>query len=324
VTFLELQQSVYRDCGYKDTPAADVITRVKGWISQGHRRVLRDPRFSKLRMGSVPFSSVNGVTTYGIPEVFERMDKIVQQTNDRPLTFMSQAKYRIIDPAERSTGTPDSYVPMGYGVIFRKLATDGGIWAVSTDAADTTQTLTYQGIDTNGDILSPGQVTLTGTSRVRLGAFTFHDLVSWNISAAAAGRVSLYDAASSGNEIGRIPIGQRSVRYLLIRLWPTPVSVLPYLVDGQFKIFDLINDTDVPMWPESFHDVCADYARMKEYERTGDARLQTAAGMYSDGKEKLRQMVEWPDDYYPVAGSVASAVKRNNLGGWFPADNGLL
>lgn len=323
MTFAELKKSVYRDTGFADAPAAAVITRVGGWINQGHRRILRDPRFTKLRFGSMAFSSAASVPIYGVPQVFERIDHIVQQTNDRPLTLLTQTKYRAMDPAERATGVPDAYVPQGYGVLFKKLAVDGGIWAVSSDAGDTTQIITYQGIDTNGDILSAGQVTLTGTTRVRLGAFTFHDLVSWNLSAVAVGRVSLYDAAAVGNEISRIPIGQQSVRYDLVRLWPTPTSALPYMVDGQFKIFDLVQDTDVPMWPESFHDVLADYARLKEYERTNDPRMGDAAGMYNDGKEKLRQTVEWPDDYYPVASSVSSSVRRNNLGGWFPADAGF-
>ena len=321
MTFAEIRTRIYHDCGFADTPAAAVITRVKDWVNEGQRRVLRDPKFSKLRTGTVSFSSVATVTIYGFPQVFERVDAIVQQTNDRRLKFITRDMYRSMDPAERATGVPDSYCPEGYGVLFKKLVTDGGIWAVSTDTGDT-QVLTYEGIGTNGDQVGPAQVTLTGTSRIRLGTTTFHDLLGWNLASAAIGNVSLYDASSSGNEIARIPIGQRSVRYDMFRLWPTPTVVLPYAVDGQFKIFDLVQDTDVPMWPESYHDVLCDYGRMKEYERTQDARLSIATTQYNDGKEKLRQYVEFPDDYNPVASSISGIVRRNNLGGWFPADVG--
>jgi hypothetical protein len=322
MTFDQIRTRIYHDCGFTDTPAALVVTRVKDWVNEGHRRILRDPKFSKLRAGTVPFSSVIGVTIYGFPQVFERVDAIVQQTNDRRLTFMTRDRYRSMDPAERATGVPSHYVPEGYGVLFKKLLADGGIWAVSSAAGDTTQVLTYEGISTNGDQVSPAQVTLTGVTRVRLGAVTFHDLLGWNLSAVAVGTVSLYDAAAVGNEIARIAIGQRSVRYDMFRLWPTPAQVLPYVVDGQFKILDLVQDADVPMWPESYHDVLCDYGRMKEYERTQDPRLSIASGQFTEGKEKLRQYVEFPDDYTPVASSISNVVRRNNLGGWYPADQG--
>ena len=322
MTFAQIRTRIYRDCGFADTPAAAVVARVKDWVNEGHRRVLRDPKFSKLRDGTVPFSSVVNVTIYGFPQVFERVDAMVQQTNDRRLNFLTRDKYRAMDPAERATGVPDSYVPEGYGVLYKKLVTDGGIWAASSNIGDTTQVLTYEGTATNGDQVGPAQITLTGTTLIQLGTTTFHDLLGWNLSAPALGTVSLYDAASLGNEIARIPIGQQSVRYDLFRLWPTPSQVLPYVVDGQFKIFDLVQDSDVPMWPESYHDVLCDYGRMKEYERTQDTRLSVASNQYTEGKEKLRQYVEFPDDYNPVAASISNVVRRNNLGGWFPADVG--
>lgn len=329
MTFLELQQRVYRDTGFADVPQAAVVTRVKGWINDAHRRTLRDPKLTELRQGSLPFSSVANQTTYAIPQVFAKIDAIVQQTNDRKLRFMSRGVYRSIDPGERSSGTPDSYVMEGLAPVFRQPdptgATGSGVWVVSSNAADTTQTVNFQGVRLSGDINTPIQVTLNGTTRAAIGSVTdYIEILSWNLSAGAAGTVSLYDAAVSGNLLARIPIGFKNVQYEIIRLWPTPTAVLAYLVDGQYLIQDLVQDTDIPMLPPDYHDILADYARMKEYERTGDKRLTVAADLYHTGVKNLRDYVQFPPDWRPIAGSIDNTVRRNNLGSWFPADSSYL
>lgn len=320
MTFLELKQGVYDLCGFGQSPSTAVVRRVGAWINEAQRRILRDPGMSDLRQGSLPFSSVAGQTLYAIPQVFERIDSIVQQTNDRKLRFMSRAMYRSIDPAERSSGMPDYYVPEGLRAVFMQPATTG-IWAASSAVGDTTQKVNLQGVRASGDINQPIQTTLTGTTRVAIGSVTdYLEVLSWNLDTVATGTVSLYDAAAAGNVLARIPIGFKAVQYEVIRLWPTPAQALPYVVDGQWLIQDLVQDTDVPMLPPSYHDILGDYARMREYERTGDKRLSIAATQYGDGKNKLRVYVQFPPDYRPVAGSIDATVRRNNLGSWYPAD----
>jgi len=122
--------------------------------------------------------------------------------------------------------------------------------------------------------------------------------------------------------LAQIPAGFLSVQYDAIRLWPTPSDVWAFNVDGQYAIQPLVQDTDIPSLPPGYHDVLCDYARMKEYERTQDARYAMAASMFADGEKKLKTFVEFPQDYRPVAGQPTNRFGFTNLpGGYFPADS---
>ncbi len=327
MTFLELKQAVYADTGFISAPPTEVITRVGRWINEAHKRVLRDPAMSNLRQGTFSFASVASQTTYALPEVFENIDGIVQESNNVTLRLMTPASYRLIDPGETAIGNPYYYVPLGWESIYVKpdQSTGTGIWAESTSAADTTQTVTIQGVRLNGDLQGEISATLTGTSRVALGTITdYIDVRTWNISAVAVGTIRLINTLVAGTELARIRPGAKSVQYNMIRLWPTPSAVLSYRVDGQLKVGDMIADTDIPLFPPTYHDVLADYGRMREYERTGDSRYGTAKVAYEDGSVKLREYVQFPPDYRPIAGRLSQGgVGWTNLpGGFFPTDRG--
>ena len=325
MTFVGLRQDVYRDTGFSDSPAAAIVTRVGGWLNKAQRTLLRDPRLTDLRQGTLPITSVIGVSQYAIPQAMERIDAIVQQTNDRRLRFMSRDLYRQMDPAERSTGTPDCWVPEGVRPVFTLPSVVNsagtGLWVASSSAGDTTQKAHITGIRANGDQVAQQEVTLTGTTVAQLGTFTDIVIVTeFTVSATCAGAISLYADNGKVNVLARVPIGRTSVQYQVIRLWPTPAEVLTYLIDGQFDIVDMVKDDDIPMLPESFHDLLAEYARMKEYERTGEKRFAIAAQNWATGMALLRNYVEFPPDYFPVAGSMTTGLRRNNLGPWFPPD----
>ena len=320
MTFAELKAQVYRDTGYPSSPPTDVATRTGAWINEGHRHILRQPSMVNLRQGTLTFASVASQPIYGLPQAFEKMDAIMQQTNSLRLRMLTRDQYRLVDPGERSNGTPYAWVPVGLVPVFQQPASTG-LWAVSSSASDTTPVVTVTGILADGDIPAQVQVTLNGTTRAQLGSnTTWSTIMSWSVSAACVGDVSIYDAASSGNLLARIPVGSTSVQYQGIRLWPTPGAVLTYTVDGQFEIPTLVNDNDVPLVPPSYHDLLSCYARSREYERTEDPRYATAKAEFDEGVNRLRAFVEFPADWHPVTGGTLRATRWNNLNSWCPAD----
>ncbi len=325
MTFLEITQRVYQDCGYAAVPATDVITRVKAWINDGHRRLLRDPAMTDLRQGTLCFSSIASVPIYGAPQVFERIDVIVQPDNNRRLRMMTRDLYRALDPGETASGLPSHWVPEGLWPVLRQ-PNETGLYLVSTSASDTAVVVNLQGATGTASAAglghAPVQTTLTGTTRVQVGTDVTYRLVeSWNLASVAVGSVQLWDAAIGGNLLANIPVGFRSVQYDAIRLWPTPASAWTFNVDGQYAIPALVQDTDIPMLPPSYHELLADYGRMKEYERTQDGRYGMAASQWADGSTKLKTFVQFPSDYRPVAGQPSSRFGFTNLpDGWYPAD----
>jgi hypothetical protein len=326
-SYLDLKNLVYAPCGFGmngTTVPTDVATRVGLNLNEAVRTILRDPEFgTELRHITLQISSVAGQALYAIPQAFSKIDFITQHTNDRKLRYMTLAQLRAIDPAERATGTPDSYVEYGRTVLFRQPATTGtGIWVASSDAADTTQVAQFQGVRLNGDLDIPRTKTLNGTARQQIGTFTDYTAgVQFTLATTPAGAVSLYDAAVAGNELARIPLGRKSVMGLLIRLWPTASAVLDYVIDGEILIQPMINDTDIPQLPEDYQDIPYLFAKMREYERTGGRLYALAKQEFDDRRNDLRVFIQFPSDYRPVAGQLSTVGRISTLGAWFPSNN---
>jgi hypothetical protein len=157
---------------------------------------------------------------------------------------------------------------------------------------------------------------------VQIGTLTDYSVVTQlDLSAAATGVVTVYDAAVSGNIILRLQPGQTSAQYQQIRLFPTPSSAVDYTVDAQMVLSDLVNSNDIPLLPTDFHDLPPLYARIREYTRLGDMeRLRVAQQEFERRKSDLRFTVSFPNDYQPVSGNQNAGYGWSNLGPNFQAD----
>lgn len=325
--FSDLKALVYAQCGYGQggtTVAPDVAARVAANLNEGTRNILRDPELGpELRHMTLTISSVINKKLYPIPNVFSRINSIVQETNDRRLGLMTFQRFRQIDPGERATGMPYSYIEWGRAVAFAQPATTGtGLWVASSAAGDTTQTVDVQGVRLNGDPDIPRTAALNGVTRVAVGALTdYVGVIQFTVRTTIAGAVSLYDAAAAGNELARIPAGHKSVFGLLIRLFPTPSAALDYVVDGQINIQPMVQDTDIPALPEDFQDIPYLFAKMREYERTNVQLWKIAKDEYEEKRNDLRVYIQFPDDYRPVAGQRSTIARVSTLGAWFEPNN---
>ena len=320
-TLGELLTDVYADLGYATSPAAAVTTTLTRDINKAHKAILREPGLSRLRDTLLPltFASESGRAVYGLPTALERVRAITERDNDRELEAITINDLRRADPGLSSTGTPWSFVQLGYRAIQEPPASTG-LWVVSSSASDTTQTALVNGIRTAGLPTGDLSASLNGTTRVAVGTLTdFVDVQLFSLSAVAVGVVSLYDAAASGNELAQIPIGARTAQYFCVQLYPEPASAITYYVDGTLRIVDLDDSGDVPMLPEPFHDLLADYARMREYERRGDRRYQVAADLYHKGLNRLKHYVSSQPAEMQVLG-MAPTRRMSRYGPWFPAD----
>lgn len=330
MTFKELQDDALERCGYDfATASTEPRTRIKRWINQWHRRLLSDKRFTKLRDAKAPLATVANQFLYGIPPSIEKIDRIADTVLNNPqLVLRDQAWLRALPQAEIATGTPQYYVPLGLHAITRFPASTGtGIWVASSSAADTTQTVRMEGIRVGGYPLIAGPATVNGVTRVQVGARTdWVDLTRLFLSAVCAGDLTIYDAAAAGNALGVIPIGQTSARYNLVQLFPVPSSVITYTVFGKLKFFDLVQDTDEPLWPYDYHYGLALAAHYQELA-TVKKQLAQANLMYKQDLEPLvyDQMLDYVVNsadliVVPFDGRRGSArAQGSNLGSYYPA-----
>ena len=322
MTFQEMQAQTFDDLQYKSEPDAPVRQRIQRWLNEAHQELLRTPSLRNLRNGTVSFQSVANQKTYAVPMVFEVIDRITQPDNSIRLVCRDLDWIRRVDPGENSSGTPYVYAPFGLSPVGLQ-PEETGLWLASSQGADT-GSVTVQGTRANGDVQQQVTTVLTGTTRVAVGTITDYVSVQrFFLTAVQTGSVSLYDAAVLGNEIARIPVGLTSVQYQVERLWPTVGSAMTFVVDGQRLVPPMVDPTDVPWVPVSYHDVMTTYARSREYKRTGDAqRFSIEFGDWQKTIAQLQAVSNYPPDWTPVPGRLSGdgAPRWSNLGGWYPGD----
>jgi hypothetical protein len=317
MTFLEILQDSYRRLGFTASPASDVITRFKAFANETHRSILSDPDLTRLRDGNTTFASVADREEYGLTPAAIRISSITERTNQRRLVEMSLDELRALDPALTASGDPEAYIRLGLTAVALQPSAACELFLKSTAAGDT-QVAYVEGFTTGG-FPRADSVTLTGVTAVSLDASitTWARVTKVYLASNAAGVVTLHEASGSGTELARIGIGQKSSRYQGLQLYPTPSQAITYYVDGQFAITDMVNDTDVPLLPDDFHDLIGLGIRVHEYEKTDDLkRLQIARQEYNSRRHALRYWVISSSD--SARASYGRGLGFSTLGGWYP------
>lgn len=299
-----------------------VATRFTRHLEKAHKAIMREPGLARLRdtLSPLTFASEASRAIYGLPAALERVTAISERANNRTLIPMTMPELRALDPGLTATGSPSHEIPLGYRVIAQPPASTG-LWAVSSAAGDTTQSLQVNGIRSSN--LQGGDVntTLNGITRVALGTFTdYVDVQVLALSAVCVGTVTIYNAVTAGNVIAQIAIGQTSPQYFCVQLWPTPSAAITYYVDGTLRLVGLSDVRDVPWLPDEFQDALMPRARMYEYEFKGDTeRWRLAKLEYDEAVSDLKYAVSAMANDTPTLGRSARR-GLSRLGGQYPAD----
>lgn len=324
MTFLQIQQRVFRKCKLPDTPASADSTRIQGFINDWHRQILSMPGFDRFRQSpNFSFTTVNGQKFYGLPQALQRQQDIYDLTNQRRILPRSVDYIRNVDPGLTATSSfVEHWVPFpGWGAVVQQLTQTGvPLYIVSDNAADT-MVSTVETVRLGGIGAGLTTATLTGTSRVQFGSKSDHvEVVKWYLASAATGTISLYDAAVSGNLLGQITPGRQSSRYFMIQLYPTPGAAVTLTVDGQRRVTDLVDPTDEPLFPEDFHHVLYHYALADEFENRNDDRSAKELGRAERILSDLTHFVQTSPDEIPLQRGPRGYPQRvSRLGGWFPS-----
>ncbi len=323
MTFANLLLDLYRRLNYSTTPAAEVTTRLTAFLAEALQDVMSEPGIGAWIARNQPpitVASVIGQATYAIPASVARIDAVTDRTNDWQLDMRPFDWYRRQEPDPTShTGTPSVWVPLGFQPVTSQPSAATGLWAVSTSASDTTQSVKLETIRTGGYPFS-GAIALNGVTRVALSASaTDHvSVTKFYVSAVGVGTIELYDAATVGTLLGTIAIGQTFARYQAIALWPTPAAVITYYIDGERDLLDMANPTDEPPFPARFHRILVDGALFREWEKKDRADLaQGAKRRFDQAVAQFRYVVTCPPDFLPSRGRWG--VERSRLGAQFPA-----
>jgi hypothetical protein len=317
MTLNEIELDIYRRLDYADSPPTSVKNRIDGFINQRHRQLLASDRLRTLRSATTTITTTANIGSYGIPYGCARIQRVMDQANQYKLDARTPEWLRDAQPMPSAiTGTPSTWVPMGYCPVAQRPFTAPALWVYSTAAETGPLDLTY--ILIGGTQIITQVSSLTANVPVQVtGAVNVTDIIEFTTRTLAAGTITMADASSGGNIISQIAKGTSTARYYRIALYPVPSAPLTYLVDYEHEIPVLVNPLDEPLLPIDFHDLIALWARLDEYEFKSDDRWQATKTLVEDRTRELRAWVENHDIYRRSA--IPSASSRSRLGPWFPA-----
>jgi hypothetical protein len=320
MTFAAILQDLYRRHRYQETPAPAIQKRFRAFVNETHRELLALPGLSRLRDDTIPLTATANLSRTGLPPSVARINGIVDRGNNHKLRQVPLVEFRLNDPAQAFIGGPPlEYAVVGNQAVQRQPATTG-LWAVSSVSGDTTQNVLVDTLTTGGygSTTAIGGTLLTGTTRVALGTRTDHiDVRSFGLDTQATGYVSLYDAATNGNELARLEPGKTVARYSAVEWYPIQTVDTTLYADVTLYVADLVNDTDEPLLPPDLHYVVGLGARVKEYEMLDDSRGAQARADYMRGQMALRSWVMNNGDR--IASLRPTALRWSQLGAQFPA-----
>jgi hypothetical protein len=317
VTLRDIERSVYRRLNKGvNPPNAETQARIRLFINERHRRILRD--YPQLRDDVIAFDTVASQPQYSIPEQgIARINRIFETTNDRLLEQRSLLWLRSVDPDPQES-TPYVWVPNGYMQVHTQPDDASEVFVVSTSASDVNRCY-IEGMVTGGD-RRIAEVTMTGVTAVSLDATiaTWTQIDKFYLSEAAVGSVTLHADSGAGDELSQIAIGDTSAKFISFTLYPTPSDVITYTADIMRGIGDMSNPLDEPLLPADFHDLLAIGARLDEYEHTDDNRRRLAEVEWDEGLKALTSwIVATPSTRIDLNGIIEPRPSR--LGPWYPS-----
>ena len=320
MTFLQLQERLGRRRGANTSSFQSATqARYKDALNEAHRMVLRRPGLEALRYVQETFASVSGTQSYALPtEGIERIDRIWDQTNQITLVYQPLSWFRSVDPNPQQ-GTSCYWVPTGFAEVHTQPSDASSIFAKSTAAGDTTQTIYVEGIITGGYTRSVS-TTLTGTTAVNVSSAisTFERITKVYVSATCVGTVTLHEDSGAGTELARITIGKTRARYVAFLLYPTPAAAITYRFDAVRGIPDMSNDTDEPLLPVDFHDLLVDLAELKELRKQDDP--QRHALLRAVTEQGLRDLQSWVVNHPAWRPMHTDPPEFSSFGAFFPAE----
>src|SRR3990172_8291950 len=172
-----------------------------------------------------------------------------------------------------STATYSLWIPLRGSPALRDIG-GTGLWVVSSSATDSNVNVNVETIDANNSLTATTANT-DGTTRVQVGTATNHQrLLRFSADAAAVGVLSLYDAATSGNQVSVITLGRTNANFLVIALWPTPAAADTLRLDYITWIRDFSQAYDDPQLPHDFHYLVSLGGKIDEARKKGSEYRQ--------------------------------------------------
>jgi hypothetical protein len=248
--------------------------------------------------------------TAQLPRDVDNIALIRQTTTPTKIRFIPDDLFYDYIPNPTATGNPKWYRIWEDEGVEVRLSADDLLTVISSETADTSQTIRIVGYDTDG-LLRTESLTLTGTTIVN-GSITYDagKVLRVSKSADTTGVITVAKKTVPTTTLVKLAPTERTGRFKIISLYPIPTSAITLYIEYFTHIRRLEGDNDVPDIDEKWLWVVRLGTMAKVYQYQGKLELLTATqGMYAAAVRSMVKSDLQNVDYIPYLRS-----QLNNLG----------
>jgi hypothetical protein len=237
-TFTSMKTAVGNNVQDTSSP---MLSLIGGYLNDRLNEVRQRLKHSIIQTGRFDYSVSVSTEDIVLPDDVQDIVSVLDKTNLRPIEETTpqawvEQNYSSID----TSGTVNSYFI--YDSVVRTQPTSAGaITVVSDSAADTTQTVYVNGINSSGRQVDE-TITLTGTSSAS-GSVSFARILGISKSAATTGTVTV----TTGSDTLAYFSPDQTTHYVrLMRFVKAPSSAFTCEIIYTQKMLPMVNDYDYP------------------------------------------------------------------------------
>ena len=209
------------------------------------------------------FNTVADQRTYFIEADINKIVSVVDTDNEHSLKELFEQDIDRLDGGHEDSGTPYYYSKQGMSEVIAQPTAASVVTVVSSDGADTTQTVRINGKDANGVDVTD-QITITGIVAAA-GTVSFTTVTGIRKSATSVGTFTLTSDVGAVTLV-RIPANKYFNQYQQINLYPVPGDAIAFFVRYIRNPRLMTNAEDVPDLPLNFQDLVIMGTMVKAHE----------------------------------------------------------
>lgn len=290
----EMVKNVNAECH----PVTNVNAFIKRALNRGQKVVASKHKFSWTRQYRYTLSTADGTEFYALSPLVDTSKLILfyNPTNTQFFSGMTELEFRRFEP-NPGEGSPYLYRLMGFSPVAVNPPSAGSVIdLVSDSAADTTQTVTLAGLDTNA-VYQTEEASLNGLTSVPSTKSYANRMFILSKDATTTGTVTAsYTSGATTYTMARIAPRERHISHPIVGLFNIPDAVHTLYYDFYMKLPDISDDEDASIIPEQYHDVIELYAKFQLFKHLNNPSMaQLVAAEFASRIEDMKA-----DDKQPV------------------------
>jgi hypothetical protein len=246
-------------------PSTNIDSIIKRWANRGQKRFVSSipHQFSWMKINGLTLTTTSGVSEYALsPLVNTAKDIIIRdQANQWKIKVVTREQFQAAYPdASDASGSPEIAYLSGFSPVSNQPSSASLLSFVSS-AADTA-VVKIEGLNSSG-ILVGEEITLNGTTPVS-SVISYSRILGRSINGFMSGNLTI---TSNAGAVTNLVVGprQRQTTMPTIIFYPQPDASATLYYDATMTLPDIVNDNDMSLIPEVYHDAIESYCLYKGY-----------------------------------------------------------